>query len=137
MKMIPKSQLPKTVDEYLESLPVDVRSVLTQLRKTIKSTAPKAEEAISYGMPAYKYHGALVYFAAFKKHCSFFPGSSQVIKLYDELKSFKTAKGTIQFTIDKPLPVAIVKKIVKARMKENEERFMMKKSNPPSKKSTK
>jgi len=122
MKMIPNSQLPKTVDEYLESLPVHVRSVLTQLRKTIKSTAPKAEEAISYGMPAYKYHGALVYFAAFKNHCSFFPGSSQVVKLYEELKSFKTAKGTIQFTIDKPLPVTIVKKIVKARMKENEAR---------------
>jgi len=129
MKMIPYSQLPKTVDEYLESLPVDVRSVLTQLRKTIKSTAPKAEESISYGMPAYKYHGALVYFAAFKNHCSFFPGSSQVVKLYEELKSFKTAKGTIQFTIDKPLPVTIVKKIVKARMKENEERFMMKRAN--------
>jgi uncharacterized protein YdhG (YjbR/CyaY superfamily) len=129
MKMIPKSQLPKTVDEYLESLPVDVRSILTQLRKTIKSTAPKAEESISYGMPAYKYHGALVYFAAFKNHCSFFPGSSQVVKLYEELKSFKTAKGTIQFTIDKPLPVTIVKKIVKARMKENEERFMMKRAN--------
>lgn len=128
MKMIPKSRLPKTVDEYLESLPVDVRFVLTQLRKTIKSTAPKAEESISYGMPAYKYHGALVYFAAFKNHCSFFPGSSQVVKVYEELKSFKTAKGTIQFTIDKPLPVTIVKKIVKARMKENEERFMMKRA---------
>jgi len=122
MKMIPKSQLPKTVDEYLAALPEEVRSVLSQLRKTIKSTAPKAEEVISYGMPGYKYFGALVYFAAFKKHCSFFPGSSQVIKLYDELKSFKTAKGTIQFTIDKPLPVKIVKKIVKARMKENEAR---------------
>lgn len=128
MKMIPKSQLPKTVDEYLSALPEEIRSVLIHLRKTIKSTAPKAEEVISYGMPGYKYYGALVYFAAFKNHCSFFPGSSQVIKLYEELKSFKTAKGTIQFTIDKPLPATLVKKIVKARMKENEERFMMKKA---------
>jgi uncharacterized protein YdhG (YjbR/CyaY superfamily) len=134
VRTIPKSLLPKTVDEYLESLPVDVRSVLTQLRKTIKSTAPKAEEAISYGMPAYKYHGALVYFAAFNNHCSFFPGSSQVVKVYEELKSFKTAKGTIQFTIDKPLPGTIVKKIVKARMKENEERFKMKRVHTPLKK---
>ncbi len=126
--MIPKSQLPKTVDEYLSALPEEIRSVLIHLRKTIKSTAPKAEEVISYGMPGYKYYGALVYFAAFKNHCSFFPGSSQVIKLYEELKSFKTAKGTIQFTIDKPLPATLVKKIVKARMKENEERFMMKKA---------
>ncbi len=126
--MIPKSQLPKTVDEYLSALPEEIRSVLIHLRKTIKSTAPKAEEVIRYGMPGYKYYGALVYFAAFKNHCSFFPGSSQVIKLYEELKSFKTAKGTIQFTIDKPLPATLVKKIVKARMKENEERFMMKKA---------
>jgi len=137
MKTSPQSQLPKTVDEYLAALPEEVRTVLIKLRKTIKSTAPKAEESISYGMPAYKHYGALVYFAAFKNHCSFFPGSSQVVKLYDELKSFKTAKGTIQFTIDKPLPVTIVKKIVKARIKENEERFMMKKLNATSKESTK
>ncbi len=137
MKRIPKSQLPKTVDEYLAGLPDEVRAVLAQLRKIIQSTAPKAEEAISYGMPGYKYYGALVYFAAFKNHCSFFPGSSQVIKLFEELKSFKTAKGTIQFTIDKPLPATIIKRIVKARMKENEARFMMKKANKPLKNSKK
>lgn len=135
--MIPKSQVPKTVDEYLAALPEEIRSVLTQLRKTIISTAPKAEEAISYGMPGYKYYGALVYFAAFKKHCSFFPGSSQVIKMYEELKSFKTAKGTIQFTIDKPLPATLVKKIVKGRMKENEVRFALKNINKPVRKSKK
>ena len=110
----------KTVDDYLNTLPVDVRFVLDKLRRTIKSMAPEAEEVISYGMPGYKYHGMLVYFAAFKNHCSFFPGSSQIIKMYDELKEYKTSKGTIQFTIDKPLPVSLVKKIVKARMRENE-----------------
>ena len=110
----------KTVDDYLNTLPVDVRFVLDKLRSTIKSMAPEAEEVISYGMPGYKYHGMLVYFAAFKNHCSFFPGSSQIIKMYDELKEYKTSKGTIQFTIDKPLPVSLVKKIVKARMRENE-----------------
>lgn len=135
--MIPKSQLPKTVDEYLAALPEEVCAVLTQLRKIIKSTAPNAEEAISYGMPGYKYYGALVYFAAFKNHCSFFPGSSQVVKLYEELKSFKTAKGTIQFTIDKPLPVTLVKKIVKARLKENEEKFIVKRAHASLKKKNK
>ncbi len=134
--MIPKSQLPKTVDEYLDKLPEEVRTLLAKLRATIKSTAPKAEEVISYGMPGYKYKGPLVYFAAFKNHCSFFPGSSQIIKLYDELKSFKTAKGTIQFTTDKPLPSAIVKKIVKARMQENEARQLAKQSKKPAKKVT-
>ena len=134
--MIPKSQLPKTVDEYLDKLSADVRTVLEKLRTTIKTTAPKAEEVISYGMPGYKYQGPLVYFAAFNNHCSFFPGSSQVIKLYDELKSFKTAKGTIQFTTDKPLPSAIVKKIVKARMQENEARQLTKQSKKPAKKIT-
>jgi uncharacterized protein YdhG (YjbR/CyaY superfamily) len=137
MKMIPKSQLPKTVDEYLDKLPEDVRTVLTKLRATIKSTAPKADEVISYGMPGYKYKGMLVYFAAFKNHCSFFPGSSQIVQLYEELKSFKTAKGTIQFTSDKPLPATLVKKIVKARMQENEARHLAKQLIKPIKKSTK
>jgi len=110
----------KTVDEYLKALPSDVRSALEKIRSTVKSVAPKAEELISYGMPGFKYYGPLVYMAAFKDHCSFFPGSSQVIKLYDELKEFKTSKGTIQFTVDKPIPVALIKKIVKGRMQENE-----------------
>ncbi len=118
MKMSPA----KTIDEYLRALPEDVRMALEKLYKAIKSAAPDAEEVISYGMPAFKHHGMLVYFAAFKDHCSFFPGSSQIVQLYDELKSFKTSKGTIQFTIDKPLPVALVKKIVRARMEENEAR---------------
>jgi len=116
----------KTVDDYLNTLPEDVRFVLDKLRRTIKSMAPEAEEVISYGMPGYKYHGMLVYFAAFKNHCSFFPGSSQIIKMYDELKEYKTSKGTIQFTIDKPLPVSLVKKIVKARMRQNEARLATK-----------
>ncbi|MBC7861612.1 MAG: DUF1801 domain-containing protein [Bacteroidia bacterium] len=97
-----------------------VQIVLEKLRHTIRTTAPAAEELISYGMPAYKLHGMLVYFAAFKNHCSFFPGNSSLVKeLQDELKPYKTAKGTIQFTVEKPLPASLVKKIVKLRMKEN------------------
>jgi len=127
----------KNVDDYLKGLPEPVRLVLEKLRSTIKSVAPKAEEAISYGMPGYKYYGALVYFAAFRNHCSFFPGSSQTIKLFDELKEYRTSKGTIQFTVDKPLPAALVKKIVKARMKENEARYLAGQASKSPKKSTK
>ncbi len=137
MKMIPKSQLPKTVDEYMERLPEDVRIVLSKLRATIKSTAPEAEELISYGMPGYKYYGMLVYFSAFKNHCSFFPGSAQIVKESEELKSFKTSKGTIQFSVAKPLPVALIKKIVKARMKANEIKHFEKQEKQSIKKSKK
>lgn len=111
---------PATVDEYMAELPEKEREVLSDLRKTIKATAPKAEEAISYGMPGYKYHGMLVYFAAFKKHLSFFPGSSTIDQFGEEVKKYKTSKGTLQFTVDKPISTSLVKKIVKARMKQNE-----------------
>ncbi len=109
--------LPKNIDEYLAPLPEDVQQVLEKLRKTILQVAPNAEEVISYGMPAFKYHGMLVYFASFKKHCSFFPGSAILDIMEEELKPYKVSKGTLQFTVEKPLPVALVKKIVKLRMK--------------------
>lgn len=108
----------KDTDSYLALQPEKARDVLEKLRQTIKSSAPEAEEVISYGLPAFRYHGMLVYFAAFKNHCSFFPGSI-VEKMKNELKNYKTSKGTIQFTAEKPLPTALVKKIVKARVKEN------------------
>lgn len=117
----------KTVDEYLDEQPEKVRKVLSELRETIKQTAPKAEEVISYQMPAYKQNGILVYFAAFKNHCSFFPGNSTLVEeLKGDLKEFKTAKGTIQFTVDHPLPAALVKKIVKLRLLQNQERIASK-----------
>lgn len=110
-----------TVEEYLNDVPADKRFALDKLRKVIQSVVPKAEEYISYGMPTFKYNGPLVSYAAFKEHCSLFPWGGSLIKKYaDELKPFKTSKGTIQFTVDKPLPVALVKKLVKERMKENE-----------------
>jgi len=111
---------PDTVDEYLAALPEKERTVLSNIRKTIKATAPKAEEVIGYGMPGYKYHGMLVYFAAFKNHCSFFPGTSMLEHFGEEVKKYKTSKGTLQFTVDKPIPSTLVKKIVKTRMKQNE-----------------
>ncbi len=112
---------PKTVDEYLAIVPEPARSTLSKVRATIRSAAPpEATEGISYGMPMFKYKGMLVGFAAFSKHCSLFPGAGPIAELQDELKDFPTSKGTIQFPMDKPLPVALVKKLVKARIAENE-----------------
>lgn len=118
-KMLPSSPV-RTVDDYIASQPLpEVREALERLRQMIVKTSPDAEEVISYGMPGYKLHGMLVYFAAFKNHCSFFPGSRMVESMKAELKGYKTSKGTIQFTVDKPLPAALVKKIVKSRIKDN------------------
>jgi uncharacterized protein YdhG (YjbR/CyaY superfamily) len=125
-----------TVDEYMAQLPEKVRTVLSALRNTIKATAPKADELIGYGMPGYKYHGMLVYFAAFKNHCSFFPGTSMLEKFRKEVAKFKTSKGTLQFTVDKPLPLTLVKKIVKERMKQNEANAKAKQLRKPAARKT-
>jgi uncharacterized protein YdhG (YjbR/CyaY superfamily) len=111
---------PQTVDAYLAAVPEPARSTLKKVRAAIRSAAPaEATEAISYRIPAFKYEGMLVWYAAFAHHCSFFPGSLAVIKaLQNELKDFPTSKGTIHFPLDKPLPAALVKKIVKARVAE-------------------
>jgi uncharacterized protein YdhG (YjbR/CyaY superfamily) len=122
MKKVKPGATPQTVDDYLAALPEEARATLEKIRKTIKAAAPKATEVISYQMPMYKYHGMLVGFAAFKDHCSFFPGANPVATFKDELKAYKTSKGTIRFPIGKPLPAALVKKLVKARVAENEER---------------
>jgi uncharacterized protein YdhG (YjbR/CyaY superfamily) len=113
----------KTVDEYLANPSEPAQSTLTHIRAVIRSVAPKgASEVISYGIPMFKYNGMLVGYAAFAKHCSFFPTGSGVIERFaKDLKGYKTSKGTIQFPSDKPLPDALVKKIVKARVAENRE----------------
>lgn len=116
-----------TVEEYLKQFPPEQRAELEKIRKAIKDAAPKAEESISYGMPGYKLNGVLVYFGGFKNHCSFFPaGNSAIQQFSEELKAYKTSKGTIQLPLDKPIPVALIKKIVKARVKENELRMQAK-----------
>jgi uncharacterized protein YdhG (YjbR/CyaY superfamily) len=119
-----KSVTPKDVEEYLAGLPEEPRATLEKLRQTIKSVAPEATEVISYQIPTIKLRGrGLVAFAAFKNHCSLFPMSMAVIRAHqDELQSFYTSKGTIRFTVGKPLPATLVKKLVKARIKENEAR---------------
>ena len=116
---------PSSVEEYLSQVPEDQRAVLEKLRETIRAAAPDTTETISYQMPTFKYRGrALVGIAAFKNHCSVFPYSDTVfVSLKEELKLYDTSgKGTIRFAPDKPLPAAVVKKIVKARIAEIEER---------------
>ena len=113
---------PKNVDEYLAGVPEPARSTLNKVRAAIRSAVPpEATEAISWRIPMFKYKGLLVGFAAFSNHCSFFPMSSSVIEAFKkELKDFHTSKGTIRFPVDKPLAAALVKKLVKARIAQNE-----------------
>ena len=112
---------PKNVDEYLAGVPEPARSTLNKMRAAIRSAVPpEAAETISYGMPAFKHKAVLVWFAAFSKHCSLFPGSSVIEAFKNELKGFSTSKGTIHFPTDKPLPTALIKKLVKARVAQNE-----------------
>jgi uncharacterized protein YdhG (YjbR/CyaY superfamily) len=113
----------KTIDDYLASLSADKRAALQKLRKTIKGAAPKAEECISYQLPAFRQNGMLVAFGATANHCAFFLMSGSTVEAHkEELKGYDTSKGTIRFQADKPLPVALVRKLVKARIEENESR---------------
>jgi len=111
---------PKTIDEYLAALSEDKRAALEKLRKTIRAAAPKAEECISYQLAAFRQNGMLVAFGATANHCAFYLMSSSTVEAHkDELKDYDTSKGTIRFQADKPLPVALVRKLVKARIAEN------------------
>ena len=113
---------PANVEDYLEGVPEPARTTLSKIRATIRSVVPpETKEAISYGMPTFQYKGGLMGYAAFANHCSLFPMSPPVIEAFqDELKAYPTSKGTIRFPVDKPLPAALVKKLVKARIAENE-----------------
>ncbi|MGH7494888.1 MAG: iron chaperone [bacterium] len=112
---------PKTIDEYLSAVRPDQRAALEHLRKTIRAAAPKAEECISYQLPAFRQNGMLVGFGATPNHCAFYLMSSTTVQSYhDELKAYDTSKGTIRFQAGRPLPVALVRKLVKARLAENE-----------------
>ncbi|HEY1678738.1 MAG TPA: DUF1801 domain-containing protein [Candidatus Sulfotelmatobacter sp.] len=118
-----KGKPAKTVDQYLAGVPEPAASTLKHMRAVIRSVVPKeTTEVISYGIPMFKFNGMLVGYAAFAKHCSLFPTGSGVIKQFaKELQGYSTNKGTIRFPADKPLPDALVKKIVRARVKENRE----------------
>src|SRR5215469_16565607 len=109
------------VENYLAKVPQPARTTLQKIRAAIRSAAPpRATEAISYGIPAFNYNGLLVAYAAFKDHCSFFPASGELLEEFaDELRDYPCSKGTIRFALDKPLPSALVKKLVKARVAKN------------------
>jgi len=108
---------PKSVDECLAGVPEPARGTLNKIRAAIRSAAPsEATEVISYGIPAFEHNGVLVWFAAFSDHCSLFPTAAVIEKFKNELKGYTISKGTIQFPTDKPLPAALVKKMVKARV---------------------
>ena len=109
-----------TIDEYLAGLSADQRAALEKLRKTIRAAAPKAEECISYSLPAFRLNGMLVAFGASTNHCSFYPMSPATLAAHrDELEGYETSKGTIRFQPGKPLPPGLVRKLVKARIAEN------------------
>ena len=117
-------------DAYLRGHPKAVQKRLKEIRLIVRSLAPDATEKISYRMPAFFLNGALVWFAAFKNHIGFYPGASGVAFFQHEIKSYKSAKGSIQFPHDKPLPTALIKRIVKYRVKENGEKRLKKKNSP-------
>ena len=113
---------PKDIDDYIAKFPLDVQEMLQQLRDTIKKAAPGANEVISYRMPAFKLNGMLVWFAAHSKHIGFYPRASGIEAFKKDLSIYKNAKGSVQFPIDKPLPLSLITKIVRFRVKENMEK---------------
>jgi len=112
---------PKTVNQYLARVPESSRSTLNKMRATIRSAVPKdAVEIISYGIPAFKQKRVLVWYAAFSSHCSLFPTAAIIEKFKNDLKPFSKSKGTVHFPTDKPLPTALIKRLVKARVAQAE-----------------
>ena len=112
----------QTVDEYLGSFPESTKRILKEIRKTIKKAAPSAEESISYNMPAFKFHGVLVYYAGYQHHIGFYPTPSGIEAFKKELSEYVSAKGSVQFPIDKPMPLDLISEIVKFRVEENLEK---------------
>jgi len=116
-KAAPKVSAWKTVEGYLAAVPEPARTTLNKVRATIRSVVPaETEEVLNYRIPAFRYKKVLVWYAAFSDHCSLFPTPSVIAQFKEALKDYQIAKGTIQFPVDKPLPAALLKKIVKARL---------------------
>lgn len=109
----------RTIDEYISDFPKNVQEVLLKLRETIKRAAPEAKETISYGIPTFKQHGNLVHFGGFKHHIGFYPAPKGITAFERELKPYIAGKGSVRFPLDKPLPYALVTRIVKFRLQEN------------------
>lgn len=118
---------PKDTDEYIAGFPKEVQKILQEVRATIRKAAPTAEESISYGMPAYKLNGPLVYFAAYDRHIGFYATPTGHKEFEKELAGYKQGKGSVQFPIDEPMPLSLITKIVKFRVKGNMEKSSKKK----------
>lgn len=121
-----KQTAPQTIDEYIAGFPKDIQEILEKIRMTIKKAAPDAEEAIKYQMPTFTLKGNLVHFAAFKNHIGFYPVPTGIEKFKKELSVYEGGKGSVQFPLDKPIPFALISKIVKFRVNENLERAAVK-----------
>jgi uncharacterized protein YdhG (YjbR/CyaY superfamily) len=120
---------PKNVDEYLAGVPEPARTTLEKMRTTIQTALPsQATETISYGIPAFKLKKILVYFAAFTNHCSFFPTAAIIEEFKDDLAGYTLSKGTVQFPTNKPMPAALVKKMVRARVAQHDQKDPKKKN---------
>jgi len=117
-----KPTAPKNIDEYIAGFPPDVQELLERIRSTIREAAPGAVEKISYQMPTFALKGNLVHFAAFKNHIGFYPAPTGIEEFQEELSVYKSAKGSVRFPLDKPIPFALIGRIVKFRVKENLER---------------
>ena len=128
------SNNPKDIDRYIADFPEGIQEKLAAIRRTIKLAAPGAHEVMSYGMPAYKYHGMLVYFAAHKNHIGLYPYPSAMAKYEKELIEYKTSKSTIQFPLDHDLPIKLIDNIVRFRVRENEAKAMAKAAAKKAKK---
>lgn len=117
---------PANTDAYIAAFPEDVQALLRQMRNIIRKAAPNAQEVISYGMPAYKCNGVLVYFAGYKGHIGFYPTGSGIAAFQKEIAKYKNSKGAVQFPLDKPLPVGLITKMVKFRLKQDAEQAKLK-----------
>ena len=118
----------KNIDEYIAAFPPEIQVMLEELRGIIKKAAPEARETISYQMPAFSFHGILVYFAAYKNHIGFYPTGSGIEHFQKEVSAYEGSKGTVRFPLDRPIPLDLISKIVKFRVNENLEKVEFKKA---------
>jgi uncharacterized protein YdhG (YjbR/CyaY superfamily) len=121
-----RSNQAKNIDEYIASFPKDTQKMLEEMRTAINKAAPNAEETIKYAIPTFTFHGNLVHFAAYKNHIGFYPAPSAIEAFEKELSTYEGAKGSVQFSLDAPLPIALIKRIVKFRVLENSEKMKAK-----------
>ena len=119
----------KTIDEYISMFPDDVRTILNQVRQTIRDAAPEAQETINYQMPTFTLNGNLVHFAGFKNHIGFYPTPTGIEAFKDELSAYKGAKGSVQFPLDQPMPLSLIRRMVEYRVRENSGRKPRKKTS--------